>query len=307
VAVGVGGAGVGDGVGGAVWVADGGGVKVASGVEVGVSDGGSVRVALAVWVALTDGDSDADGAGTGESVGAGGSVAVTVGAVVLVAGGCAGEPLSPQPARYSAAVTATTLSPKTTCVFTTSPASITVTNAVAEWKELPEAPSLRAYRKSLRFDCRRHESRVSSEAMAETLTTLPPHLVLYDGVCGLCDRTVQHLLEVDRRGLLHFAALQGSTAASLRRRHPEIPERLDSIVYVSTRDGRETIYVRAQAVYRICEAIGCESSLVRVGRRLPLWLNDLGYRAVAATRYRIFGKLDECRVPGPEERARFLP
>lgn len=141
----------------------------------------------------------------------------------------------------------------------------------------------------------------------DPLPPLPPHLVLYDGVCGLCDRTVQYLLETDRRGVLHFATLQGSTAATLRQRHPEIPDRLDSILYVTNLDGGEKVYARAEAIYRICDTIGCPSRLLRVARRLPHWLSNLGYRVVAASRYRLFGKLDTCRLPRPEEKQRFLP
>ena len=58
---------------------------------------------------------------------------------------------------------------------------------------------------------------------------LPLHLVLYDGECGLCSRVVRWLIAADRRGVLHFAPLQGATAAALRGRGADIPDDLDSV------------------------------------------------------------------------------
>ena len=62
----------------------------------------------------------------------------------------------------------------------------------------------------------------------------PPKLVLYDGVCIVCNRSMQWLLEADRDGRLRFAPLQGTTAAALRRRHPEIPADVDTIETILT-------------------------------------------------------------------------
>ncbi|MHC4817599.1 MAG: thiol-disulfide oxidoreductase DCC family protein, partial [Planctomycetota bacterium] len=80
---------------------------------------------------------------------------------------------------------------------------------------------------------------------------LPPRLVLFDGICGFCDRAVRWLIERDRFGHLHFAPLQGETAAALRRRHPEIPEDIDAIVYVETDASGERVHLRSDAVFRV--------------------------------------------------------
>jgi predicted DCC family thiol-disulfide oxidoreductase YuxK len=71
--------------------------------------------------------------------------------------------------------------------------------------------------------------------------TLPTRLVLYDGVCVVCNRSVQWLLTADRKQRLHFAPLQGAAAAELRRRHPDIPTDIDTIVYVETDGGQERV------------------------------------------------------------------
>ncbi len=131
-------------------------------------------------------------------------------------------------------------------------------------------------------------------------------LILFDGVCGLCDHLVQWLLRKDTHGVLKYAPLQGETAEALRQRHEEIPRDLDTVVFVERRDGGEVITLRSRAVFSMLRAIDTYP-ILRAFRVLPAPLTDLGYRFVAAIRYRVFGKLDTCRVPTPDERARFLP
>src|SRR5262249_4016167 len=75
----------------------------------------------------------------------------------------------------------------------------------------------------------------------------PLHLVLYDGECGVCSRIVRWCLDADRRGVLHFAPLQGATAAALRQRFPTIPADLDSIIYVDRSSGVEGGSWRSEA------------------------------------------------------------
>lgn len=137
---------------------------------------------------------------------------------------------------------------------------------------------------------------------------LPAHLILYDGVCGLCDAAVQWVLDHDPAGLFSFAPLQGETAAALRARHPQIPADLDTVVVVERGpDGVERVFLRSAAAFRVLRRVGGPWRLLLVFSVLPRRLTDLGYRLIAAVRYRLFGKLDACRFPGPEERARFLP
>lgn len=127
-------------------------------------------------------------------------------------------------------------------------------------------------------------------------------LVLYDGVCGLCDASIQWLLRHDPDGRFRYAPLQGETAAAIRRAHPELPSDLDSIVVV---DGTRA-YWRSEAIFHILAQLPGWRLLARL-RWLPRSLTDLGYRLVAAVRFRVWGRLDRCRVPAPDERARFLP
>jgi predicted DCC family thiol-disulfide oxidoreductase YuxK len=129
------------------------------------------------------------------------------------------------------------------------------------------------------------------------------HIVLYDGVCGLCNHAVQFLLRVDRRQVLTFAPLQGETTAALRARHPEISEDIDTVVYIE--DGR--VYQRSRAFVRLAWQLPYPWRALSWLWIVPRPLADVVYRLVARIRYRVFGKYDACRLPTPEERARFLP
>lgn len=133
--------------------------------------------------------------------------------------------------------------------------------------------------------------------------------VLYDGVCGLCDRWVGWLLKRDRRRALLFAPLQGLTAAQVRARHPELPAADDTLLVVEA-PGTPAERVRTLSdgalatLARLNGFWGVAAALLRL---VPPPLRDPVYRAVARRRHRWFGRLAACRVPAAEERARFLP
>ena len=117
----------------------------------------------------------------------------------------------------------------------------------------------------------------------------------------------QWLLAADADGRLHFAPLQGTTAAALRGRHPEIPQGIDTIVYVETTDRKECVSLRSEAIFRIYAALAVKSRLTSWLRLLPRSFTDVGYRLFSHVRYRLFGMLDVCPVPSLEQRDRFLP
>ncbi|HVK74865.1 MAG TPA: DCC1-like thiol-disulfide oxidoreductase family protein [Kofleriaceae bacterium] len=130
----------------------------------------------------------------------------------------------------------------------------------------------------------------------------PERIVLYDGVCGLCNRAVAFLIARDG-GQFRYAQLQGETAARLRVRFPDIPERIDTIVFV---DG-DRAYLRSKAALHIARYLPRPWRWLAPLRVLPAFLIDLPYRLIARVRYRIWGKVDACRLPAPGEAARLLP
>lgn len=134
----------------------------------------------------------------------------------------------------------------------------------------------------------------------------PLGIVLFDGDCAVCDRAVLWLLDRDEGRRLRFAPLQGETAAALRARHPQIPADLDTIVFVEGGGEAERVFLRSRALLRVCEGLARPPGWLALLRAMPTPLADLGYRIFARLRYRLFGRLEHCRVPAPEDRARFL-
>ncbi len=148
--------------------------------------------------------------------------------------------------------------------------------------------------------------------MADTTTDTPDDdsggLVLYDGVCALCNSTVRFLLERDKRGVLRFAPLQGETAGGIWERYPGRDPGLKTMVYVrGFGSGNEEIHVRSRAVLEILNDIGGAWRVSRVGRLIPAGLRDALYDWIARNRYAWFGRYETCRLPGEGETERFLP
>ena len=133
-------------------------------------------------------------------------------------------------------------------------------------------------------------------------------VVLYDGVCGLCNRYVQFVLRRDRRGLFRFAALQSAfgTAALARHGMPLSPDP-SSIVLLEAPGSRvERARVRSDAVLAVLTGLGGVWRLAALFRIVPRVVRDAVYDRVARVRYRLFGRLDACPLPTPAQRRLFL-
>jgi len=139
--------------------------------------------------------------------------------------------------------------------------------------------------------------------MVETSVGAP--VLLYDGVCGFCNKTVQMILDRDRRGEMRFAALQSDYGRTVVGRHPEL-RGVDSVVYVEPAAGGERVYVRSDAALKVASYLGGLWKIFLAARLVPRVLRDYFYDLFARNRYRFFGKYDACMLPPPEVRARFL-
>ena len=134
-------------------------------------------------------------------------------------------------------------------------------------------------------------------------------VVLYDGVCGLCNGVIKCLLPRDRGRRIRFAALQGAYAAAALARHgvappPGDPESIVLIEQPGTPD--ERLYFRSEAALHIAATLPGAWRLSGVFRLVPRAVRDWVYDRVARSRYRIFGRYDACPMPTPESRSRFL-
>lgn len=127
-------------------------------------------------------------------------------------------------------------------------------------------------------------------------------LVLFDGVCNLCNATVNFLIDHDPNHRLKFGALQADAVTPLLERYGLHSDNLDSFMLID--EGRA--YQRSEAALRIAWRLGGAWRLLSPLILLPRPLRDAVYDWVAANRYRWFGKRDTCRVPTPELKDRFI-
>jgi predicted DCC family thiol-disulfide oxidoreductase YuxK len=127
-------------------------------------------------------------------------------------------------------------------------------------------------------------------------------VLLFDGVCNLCNASVQWVLRHDRAGRFRFAALQSETGQALLARFGLDQEHFDTAVLV---DG-DRIFTRSDAALEILRQLGFPWSAVAVLRWAPRSLRNVVYDWVARNRYRWFGRQEKCLLPRPEWKQRFL-
>ena len=138
-------------------------------------------------------------------------------------------------------------------------------------------------------------------------------IVLFDGVCNFCDASVNFVIDRDRDGYFQFAPLQSQAGEKLAREYGLRSETasaesgsdlipIDSVILIE--DG--AAYTHSTAALRIVRRLGLPWSLMYAFIVVPKPLRDYFYRLFAKYRYRMFGKKDECMLPTPEVRARFL-
>jgi len=129
-----------------------------------------------------------------------------------------------------------------------------------------------------------------------------PDIILFDGVCNLCNGFVQFVIKNDPAQRFRFAALQSDLAQSLLQGMPVPHRNIDSVVLIQ--NGR--FYQQSTAALRVLRHLKGPWPLLYVAIILPKFLRDWLYALVAKNRYRWFGHRDSCMMPTPELKARFL-
>jgi len=133
------------------------------------------------------------------------------------------------------------------------------------------------------------------------------HLLLFDGVCGLCSAVVQFVLERDRRRLFDFAPLQSEAAQQILSRFGRSAGALDTFYIIKNyRSDTPIPLERADAALFLMAALGWPWKAAGVFRIYPAFVRDAAYDVVARQRYRLFGKHEQCFLPRPEDRDRFI-
>jgi len=132
-------------------------------------------------------------------------------------------------------------------------------------------------------------------------------IILYDGVCGLCNRWVQFVLRHDKDDKFRFAALQSEFAQNVLRQEP--PSNSLDTVYLLLQDagGNNRLLARSDAAIEILSALGSGWAMIAsVLNVCPRPLRDKAYDYIARSRYRWFGRLEACPLPSPNQRGKFL-
>ena len=127
-------------------------------------------------------------------------------------------------------------------------------------------------------------------------------IVLFDGVCNLCNAAVNFLIDHDPGGRLKFGSLQSEAVRPLLERNGLRTDYLDSFVLID--EGQ--VYRRSDAALRTARRLGGAWRLLWIFSLLPRPLRDAAYDWIATNRYRWFGKREACRIPTPELEARFI-
>jgi predicted DCC family thiol-disulfide oxidoreductase YuxK len=148
--------------------------------------------------------------------------------------------------------------------------------------------------------------------MAGSAAQVPPltegvHLVLYDGVCGLCSRLLQFLLTHDRRAVFIFASLQSGVGRAMVEHFGADPNELASFhVLANYRGNKPQMLSRSTAALFVAGELGWPWKMAGLMRVLPTSILDHVYNVVARNRYRVFGCYEQCLTPRPEFRGRFV-
>ncbi len=127
-------------------------------------------------------------------------------------------------------------------------------------------------------------------------------VVLFDGVCNLCNRSVRFILARDPGGIFKFAPLQSDAGKNIIKRFNIPSDKYGSFVFLEN----GVFYTKSTAALRLLNKLGGFWQLLYFLIVIPAPLRDAVYDLMAKNRYKWFGRTDECMVPTPEIRGRFL-
>lgn len=133
------------------------------------------------------------------------------------------------------------------------------------------------------------------------------HLILYDGVCGLCNRLNQFVLPRDDRGTFDFASLQSGLGRSVIERFGRNPEDLNTFyVVLNYRSESPVLLSKSSAALFVVEELGGWWRWFGLFGVLPIALLDRVYDLIARNRYRLFGRYESCLMPSAKYKTRFI-
>ena len=127
-------------------------------------------------------------------------------------------------------------------------------------------------------------------------------IILFDGVCNFCNRTINIILKYDKQAYFQFAASQSNAAIGVMQELGLEENTIASVILIE----QEKVYNKTDAVIQIANRLSGWPKLFRVLKFIPKPIRDFAYDLIAKNRYALFGKKDNCMIPDASIRHRFL-
>lgn len=134
---------------------------------------------------------------------------------------------------------------------------------------------------------------------------LPKHkkIILFDGVCNLCNSAVQFIIKRDAKDLFRFVSLQSDVGKEICEYIGVDSNKMDSIILY---EPGIAYYYKSEAALNIAGNLGGTIAILTIFKLLPTAFSNLVYDYIAKNRYRWFGKIDQCMIPTPELKSKFI-
>ena len=127
-------------------------------------------------------------------------------------------------------------------------------------------------------------------------------IILFDGVCNFCNRTINIILKYDKDAYFQFTPSQSNDAMGIMQQFSLEQQAITSVILIDN----EKVYTKTDAVIQIANRLSGWPSLFRLLKFIPKSIRNFGYDLIAKNRYTLFGKRDQCMIPGASARNRFL-
>ena len=128
-------------------------------------------------------------------------------------------------------------------------------------------------------------------------------IILFDGVCNLCDSAVQFIIKHDKKDVFRFVSLQSDLGQKIIKHIGIDTSKLDSIIFYDPNNG---YYHKSQAIFKMAKYLGGIYSCLNIFSILPKGISNVVYDFIAKNRYKWFGKKESCLIPTTELQSKFL-
>lgn len=128
-------------------------------------------------------------------------------------------------------------------------------------------------------------------------------IILYDGVCNLCNAAVNFVIKHDKRDIFRFVSLQSDLGLSIIKHIGIDTSKIDSIIFY---EPNRAYYLKSEAAFKIAKELNGLYPLLITFSIFPVYLTNLVYDYIAKNRYKWFGKKEGCIVPSNEIQSKFL-